>query len=285
MQSRMVADSNRMANNLELMWQEWAQGKPSRVLTDSDIHVWVASLEMAHQEIDEPFTLLAPDERARAERFYFERDRNRFVAGRCLLRIILGGYLGMDPSQIEFAYREAGKPVLKPGPQGEFLEFNLSHSNDLALYIFSRNHEVGIDVEYIHSMPDMDDFAEKFFSSRETELINSLRGEEKDAAFFKLWTCKEALLKANGSGLTMPLSHMEISLEADGAVTLNSIGGDPEHTSRWHLEVFNPAPGYQAAFTVDGYAGQVVSVYHVNSVGKQSGNFSQRAGLSPSSGL
>jgi 4'-phosphopantetheinyl transferase len=281
----MVADSNRMANNLEPMWQEWAQGKPSWRLTDSDIHIWSASLEMAHQEIDELFTILSPDEKTRAGRFYFERDRNRFIAGRCLLRIILGGYLGMDPSQIEFAYREAGKPVLKPGPQGESLEFNLSHSNDLALYIFSRNHEVGIDVEYIHPMPDTDDFAEKFFSSRETELINSLRGEEKDAAFFKLWTCKEALLKANGCGLTMPLSHMEISLGADGSAALSSMGGNPEHTSRWHLEVFNPAPGYQAAFTVDGCAGQVVSVYHANSVGKQSSNFSQRAGLSPLPGV
>ncbi|MCG2787139.1 MAG: 4'-phosphopantetheinyl transferase superfamily protein, partial [Anaerolineae bacterium] len=236
-----------IANNLKIMWQALAQGKPSWTLTDSDIHIWVASLEMAHQEIDEPFTLLAPDEKARAERFYFERDRNRFIAGRCILRMIIGGYLGMDPSKIEFAYREVGKPVLKSQLQGKPLEFNLSHSNELALYIFSRNHEVGIDVEYIRSMPDTDDFAEKFFSARETELINSLRGEEKYAAFFKLWTCKEALLKANGSGLTMPLSRMEIFLDADGAAALSSIGGSTEQALRWHLEAFNPAQGYQAA--------------------------------------
>lgn len=97
------------------MWQALVQGEPSWTLTDSDVHIWVASLEMAHQFLDEPFTLLAPDEKVRAERFYFERDRNRFIAGRGLLRMIIGGYLGMDPSQIEFAYREAGKPVLKSG--------------------------------------------------------------------------------------------------------------------------------------------------------------------------
>jgi len=246
------------------MRQALAQGEPFWTLTDSDIHIWVASLEMAHQFLDEPFTLLAPDEKARAERFYFERDRNRFIAGRCLLRMIIGGYLGMDPSQIEFAYREAGKPVLKSGPQGKKLQFNLSHSNDLALYIFSRNHEVGIDVEYTHPMPDTDDFAEKFFSTRETELINSLRGEEKDAAFFKLWTCKEALLKANGSGLTMPLSHMEISLNSDGSAALSSVGGNREQALRWHLQAFDPAPGYQAAFAVEGYKGQAISFCHVN---------------------
>jgi 4'-phosphopantetheinyl transferase len=104
-------------------------------------------------------------------------------------------------------------------------------------------------------MPDTDDFAEKFFSSRETELINSLQGEDKDAAFFKLWTCKEALLKANGSGLTMPLSHMEISLATDGSAALNSIGGDRAQASRWHLEAFNPASGYQAALAVEGDVG------------------------------
>lgn len=267
-----------MASNLKLIWQEQAQGKPSWTLTDSDIHVWVASLEMAHQEIDEPFTLLAPDEKARAERFYFERDRNRFIAGRYILRMIIGGYLGMNPSQIEFTYREAGKPVLKPGPQSKELEFNLSHSNDLVLYIFSRNHEVGIDVEYIHPMPDMDDFAERFFSSREAELINLLRGEEKETAFFKLWTCKEALLKANGSGLTMPLSHMEVFLNADGSVALSSIGGDRQLGSRWHLQAFNPAQSYQAALAVEGYAGQVISVYPANSLAP----FHLGSGLSPS---
>ena len=262
----MVADTNMTANNLKLKWQEQTRSKPSWKLTDSDIHVWSASLEMAHQEIDELFTILSSDEKMRAGRFYFERDRKRFIAGRGQLRIIIGGYLGMDPSQIEFAYREAGKPVLKSELQDKPLEFNLSHSNDLALCIFSCNCEVGIDVEYIHSMPDMDDFAEKFFSARETELINSLRGKEKDAAFFKFWTCKEALLKANGSGLTTPLSHMEIFLDADGSAALNSIGGDRAQASRWHLEAFNPAQGYQAALAVEDYAGQAISVYPASSL-------------------
>ena len=275
----MFVDSNIMASNLKLIWrQEQAQGKPSWKLAESAIHIWVASLEMAYQEIDGLFTILSPDEKTRAGRFYFDRDRNRFIAGRGILRRLISIYLDENPSRVEFVCGETGKPALKAGLQGKTLKFNLSHSNDLALYVFSWDYKVGIDIEYIHSMPNMDDFAEKFFSARETELINSLRGEEKDAAFFKLWTCKEALLKANGSGLTMPLSHMEIFLDADGSAALNSIGGDRAQASRWHLEAFNPAQGYQAALAVEGYAGQVISVYPANSLAP----FHLGSGLSPS---
>jgi 4'-phosphopantetheinyl transferase len=236
----------------------YKDGLQIQPLTDSDIHVWRFSIEPPQQELESLFLLLSPDEKTRAERFYFERDRNRFIAARGLLRTIIAGYVDMPPSQIEFVYGNFGKPALKSQPQGKALEFNLSHSQDLALYIFNRNRQVGIDVEHVRSMPDMDNFAEQFFSSREIELINSLSGEQKNDAFFKLWTGKEALLKANGGGLTIPLSYMEISLDADGSVTLRSIDGDRKQAARWRLESFMPAAGYRASLAVEGCDGQVV---------------------------
>ncbi|MFO7584042.1 MAG: 4'-phosphopantetheinyl transferase superfamily protein [Anaerolineales bacterium] len=210
------------------------------------------------EELGALFSLLSPDEKVRAGRFYFEMDRNRFVVGRGLLRTILGGYMDMAPSQVEFVYGKYGKPALGLGAWDKPLEFNLSHSKDLALYAFSWDHRVGVDVEYIRPMPDLDDFAEQFFSPRETDVLKSLSEAKKYDAFFKLWTCKEAFLKAHGSGLTTPLNHVEISLEAEGTGLLSAIDGDSEQASRWHLESFSPMMGYRASLAIEGHAGQVV---------------------------
>jgi len=227
-------------------------------LLDSDIHIWCASLNVSSTALANYFAYLSLDEKARTERFYFEVDRNRFITGRGLLRSILSSYLKMDPSQIEFVYGQYGKPALKMGLRNKILEFNLSHSKDLAVYGFSWDRQIGIDVEYVQSMSDMDNFAEHFFSHHETAFINSLSGEEKEKAFFKIWTCKEAFLKANGSGLTTPLNEVEISLENDRTVELISVASDQDQTESWHFEMFNPVPGYQAALAFNAHAGQVV---------------------------
>ncbi len=224
---------------------------------DSDIQVWCASLERLPQELAGLFCLLSTDEKARADRFYFERDRNRFIAARGLLRTILGSYLEMKPSQMEFVYGQHGKPALRSAPRKKVPEFNLSHSKDLAVYIFSWDCKVGIDVEYVHALPDMDNFAEQFFSAREHALINSLKGEQKEDTFFKLWTCKEALLKAHGSGLTTPLSQVEILLESEGPAILSPTWEDKDLAKPWRLETWNPVVGYQAACAIEGHAGQV----------------------------
>ena len=227
-------------------------------LLGSDIHVWCASLEFPPQELEGLFHLLSPDEKKRAERFYFERDRNRFIAGRGLLRTIISHYLEIEPSQIEFIYGSYGKPALKSALQDKTFEFNVSHSKDLALYIFSWDRKVGIDVEYVRPMPDTNDFAGQFFSPSESGFVNSLSGKQKDDAFFKIWTCKEAFLKANGSGLTLPINQVEISLEAEGSAILRSIGGDKTQAAPWHLETFNPVPGYQAALAVEGHMRHII---------------------------
>ena len=225
---------------------------PSQPLTDSDIHIWCASLNVSQEELLHHVSVLSLDEKARAERFYFEKDRDHFIVARGLLRTLISHYLKIEPAQIEFIYEDYGKPVLKSELQEKTFEFNLSHSKGVALYIFSWNRKVGIDVEHIHSMPDMDDFAERFFSPRESVFINSLSGQQKEIAFFKLWTCKEAFLKANGNGLTVPINEVEISLEPEGSATLAAIGEEKEQTSHWQLEIFNPVQGFQAALAVEG---------------------------------
>jgi len=191
-------------------------------------------------------------------RFVFEKDRNHYIAGRGLLRTIISSYLELEPSQIEFAYGPNGKPALKPGLVDRAFEFNLSHSKDRALYAFNWDCRIGVDIEYMIPMADMDNFAEQFFTTRESEWINSLAREQKKDAFFKTWTCKEAFLKANGNGLTVPINQVEISLTTVGTAELISVGGDQEQTARWRLEMLNPFPGYQAALAVEGHDGEIL---------------------------
>jgi 4'-phosphopantetheinyl transferase len=231
---------------------------PAQPLADSDIHVWCASLNVSSTKVERYFACLALDEKARAARFYFEKDRSRYIIGRGLLRQMLGDYLGLEPSKIQFKYGVHGKPALASKINGRSLEFNLSHSNDMAVYIFNWCQPVGIDIEYIHRMKDMDDFALQFFTPNECKLIHSLSKDQKQKTFFKLWTCKEAFLKANGSGLTTQLSQVEVSLTTERSATFTSIGGDREQAARWRLNLFTPITGYQASLAIERNDGQII---------------------------
>lgn len=227
-------------------------------LTDPDIHVWYASLSVTSHDLSHYRSLLSQDETDRAMRFVFEKDRNYYIVGRGLLRTILGGYLGLEPARLEFVCGTNGKPALQSGQSDQTLEFNLSHSNDLVLYAFNWNRRIGVDVEYLIPMADMDDFAKQFFTPRESAWINSLSGKQKEDAFFKTWTCKEAFLKANGSGLTVPINQVQISLKAEGMVELIAIGDDQAQAANWRIQMFNPLPGYRAALAVEGHRGQII---------------------------
>jgi 4'-phosphopantetheinyl transferase len=216
------------------------------------VHVWCLPLSRAPEEIAALFSLLSPDERARAERYSFEKHRNQYVAGRGLLRTLLGGYLGEEPSRIAFAYGPQGKPALAAGGQRTSLDFNLSHSGDIAVYAFSRGRRLGIDLERVRPMADGDRFADRFFAPAESSLVRSLSGESKLAAFFTIWTCREAILKASGDGLAKSMSQTEVLLPEGGPVQLVRVGGDTEQAALWRLETFSPAAGYQAALAVEG---------------------------------
>ena len=230
----------------------------SQPLPGSELQIWCASLNASPDELSRFSSLLSTDEKARAKKFYFERDSNRYTVGRGILRLLVGSYLEMEASRIEFVYGPHGKPAVATIFQNKLLQFNLSHSNDQAVYIFGWDRSVGIDIEHIRPMQDADDFAEQFYSAREHDLINSPSGDEKLAAFFKIWTCKEAFLKGNGSGLTVPLDHTEIHLHADGSVKLTFTGEVAGQAPPWHIETFEPVVSYQAAIAVAGHSGPII---------------------------
>jgi 4'-phosphopantetheinyl transferase len=221
------------------------------VLSKDVVHIWRADLNLPESVIKSLAKTLVPDEHNRADRFYFERDRKHFIAGRGILRSILGRYLNLEPAQLEFSYGSRGKPALANLGMGETLSFNLSHSHELALYAIAHTSWVGIDLEHIRPMDKVEQLVKRFFSAREYAVICSLPDDQKQEAFFRAWTCKEAYLKAIGDGLP-GLDGVEVSLTPGEPTALLSIQGDEEAASRWSVSQLIPAPGYMAALAVEG---------------------------------
>ncbi len=171
-----------------------------------EVHVWQARLNVSTAPFVE---LLSIDERDRADRFKFEHHRQRFVAGRGILRSILAQYLNTNPQDLKFSYQPQGKPFLD-----QSLQFNLAHSEDLALIAVTLDRPVGIDVEAIRAIENLEALAQRFFTSTEYEAICQTQIEARSRLFFRYWTCKEAILKATGAGLSN-LNGLEIKTLPD----------------------------------------------------------------------
>ena len=207
----------------------WTHPPVHPSLSGDEVHVWRASLDRPAADYA---ILLSKDERVRADRFRFDRDRRRFIVGRGTLRIILGRYLNLSPEEVEFEYRPNGKPVLSSGLLHTAPCFNLSHSGEMLLLAVTHDRGVGVDVETIHSDLDVETLAEQFFSPAERAELQALPADRKLDSFFNGWTCKEAYLKARGEGLTYPLDQFSVSMDCDKPAKLLDVKDDPRELSR-----------------------------------------------------
>jgi len=214
-----------------------------------EVHVWLA--KMNSRLTDNVFASLSLDERSRAERFHFAKDRNHFIVARGLLRAILGSYLRMPPARLHFSYAEKGKPGLATRDTGP-LNFNLAHSHQMVIYALSRERELGIDIEFIREDLADETVAQRFFSSQEVHALLALPAEYRKEGFFNCWTRKEAYIKARGEGLSMPLSKFDVSLAPGEPAQLLRNHTDPEETSRWTMRALEMPAGYVAAIVVEG---------------------------------
>jgi 4'-phosphopantetheinyl transferase len=231
----------------------WSPPPAGLALSGDDVHVWRASLDLPAARVQCLQHTLTANELNRAERFYFQKDRERFIVARGLLRGILGRYLDMAPDQLRFCYSPHGKPALVGGSGGDVLRFNLSHSHGLALYAITCNRQVGVDLEYIRPIPEAERIAERFFSAQENAVFRALPQNKRLEAFLNCWTRKEAYIKARGEGLSLPLDQFYVSLASGEPTTLLNIIGDPQEATRWALRKLKPGPGYVAALAVEGH--------------------------------
>ena len=220
-------------------------------LASQEIHVWATPLNAASDALENFSTTLSPEEKERAQRFKFDKHRNRFIAGRGALREILGHYLQANPADLRFSYSANGKPALAEEFVVAGIHFNLAHSDDLALVAVTRIGQIGVDVECVRPIKNVEDLVARFFSPRENDLFQKLPVDERPVAFFNLWTRKEALLKATGEGITGSLSLVEVSFLAGEAARLLAISGDVAKAAQWSLQELSPATGFAGAIAIE----------------------------------
>ncbi|MFZ0772535.1 MAG: 4'-phosphopantetheinyl transferase superfamily protein [Candidatus Sulfotelmatobacter sp.] len=221
-------------------------------LPEDEVQLWRVDLEAIRSDESRWQKVLSSDEAKRASRFHFPRDRQHFVASRALLRIILAGYLTADPGDLSFSYSKNEKPSLGPAHADSGVTFNVSHSGGIALYAFTRQRDLGVDVERVRHDFDVEGIARRFFSAHEQRQLFDLPLAERVDAFFRCWTRKEAYIKATGDGLSLPLTQFDVSIGAGKTDALVSTRPDSSEAERWLLREAAAGPGYVAALCVRG---------------------------------
>lgn len=221
----------------------WTGPADSLDLSSDQVDVWRARLDLPAEALEQLDGTLSKEEKDRAARFYFPADRDRFIASHGCLRDVLRRYLHCEPGQLTFTADSYGKPALGDHD----LEFNLTHSGDLALVAVTRGRKVGVDVERIRAGISSFVIARQYFSKAEVAELETLPIDGRQTAFFTCWTRKEAYIKAQGLGLTLPLESFDVSLLPDEPPGLRATRPDPEEAVRWTLFSPDVDPDYRAA--------------------------------------
>jgi len=217
-----------------------------------EIHVWRVSLAQTESCLQNLQQTLSTDERTKADRFRFPKDRSQFIVSRGALRAILSRYLNISSHILRFDYNPYGKPSLTVAQGGNTLRFNLSHSRGMALIAITKNRDIGVDLEGINQNFSCLEIAEKFFSPLENSVLRSLPEHLQATAFFTCWTRKEAYIKAVGKGLSIPLNQFDVSLAPGEPAALLNVEGNPEEASKWSLIELFPSSDMVAAVAVAG---------------------------------
>jgi len=230
----------------------WKSTAPPLNPGDDEVHLWLAAVPDCLADLEKMLEVLDAAERERAARFHFERDRERYIVARGVLRLLLGTYLGT--SQFALATNKFGKPFLQP--PHDRLHFNVSHSRDLALFGFTRVSEIGVDVESIRPDFATQEIANRFFAPDEAATLMQVDETERAGAFFNCWTRKEAYIKARGIGLSLGLSTFAVTLKPGEAARLVRVDDDAGAPGRWTMLSLDVGAEYRAATTFEG-AGSV----------------------------
>lgn len=232
------------------VWEAPAGG-PLHLPSD-EVHVWRIPLVVPAHELEALATLLAPAELDRAGRFRAAVHRDAFIAGRGAQRRILARYTGVPAAEIRYRESPYGKLALDGRAAEQDLRFNVSNSGALALLAIARGRELGVDLEQLKPMPDATEIAGRFFSAPENAVFAALERAEREAAFFRCWTRKEAYVKAVGEGLSMPLDRFDVAFAPGEPPRLLATRGDPGEAARWRMAAVDPGPDYVSALAVAG---------------------------------
>lgn len=225
--------------------------RESTLAADLVLVRWLPVADLAETEVVRLAGLLDAEERARADRFHFDRDRRAFVAAHALARSLLSGAVegAVAPQDWRFATGLHGKPEVVCPPPLPCLRLNLSHTCGMAAVAVALAHDVGVDVEWLGRRPPSLDLAEGLFSPGEAAAIRAAPAAARTEAFLSFWTLKEAVIKAVGTGLAQPLDTFAFSLRDDEAQDLRFLDGSDD-ARHWLVHRFRPGPDHLGALAV-----------------------------------
>lgn len=215
-----------------------------------EIYLWWASLDVSDREVTALRGLLNPRELERADRFKVPNAARRFIAARAVLRTLLGQVTATDPARIEFTYGERGKPSVGGAPH-----FNASDSGDTVVVAMA-SEEVGVDIEGLRPLPNPDRLARRICTPDELEQLDALTEGEAAAALLRLWTYKEAALKAVGLGLPGGLRNVDVDFRPGKPPQLRRLR---EHVNGWSLLTANLDPNLLCSIVVRGAKWRLVT--------------------------
>ena len=238
-------------NGLELLLR-WESPLTTPQMSLGEAHLWRVWLDSPSLPLGLLESLLSAEELERANRFRLNRDRDRFVLRRGLLRRILGDYLAVDPAKLKLHRGSHGKLYMQEEGGQSPMHFNLTHSSGMAVLAFTRHQELGVDIERINSLVAEERIPEQFFAQEEVLALRSLPSQLQTEAFFLGWTRKEAYIKATGEGLSHGLDHFAVSLRPDESARLLWVRGQDEERLRWSMMNFPPGPGFAGALVTEG---------------------------------
>jgi 4'-phosphopantetheinyl transferase len=230
-----------------------ADDEPLAALGAREAHVWcVATEAWDDRAIEIALATLSPDERARAGRFRFARDRCDYIAAHDLLRRSLSRYAAVRPEAWTFRAEPNGRPRLCAGLEASVpdppLAFSLSHTHGFVACAVARGGDIGVDVERASRVPPIDEIGRIVLSAGEIERLRAGGGAGRAAGAIELWTLKEAYAKATGEGLSAPLTAVCFDVSEDGPMVFTA--PDPDRSADWRFALVAPVPDVRLAVAV-----------------------------------
>ena len=221
---------------------QWHNQDADKQLAPGEIHIWLNFLNLHQAKLKHLYPLLSAAEKARSEEFSHFRARKNYIASHGFLHSVLSYYLHTPPADISFTHDEKGKPSISESLNLQQVQFNLSHSQNLAMLAVCREQSLGIDIEYGQRNNDWTGIARRFFTPNEQQALFALPKAQQKDAFYKIWTRKEAHMKVTGLGLSLPPTQFEVSAPPQAAAFIGLQGQQArekfaaQHTAHYKMQ-------------------------------------------------
>jgi len=203
--------------------KNWHSQDSEKKLGDNEIHIWLNYLNLHQARLKHLYPLLSAAEKERSERFKHYKPRKNYIASHGFLHTVLSYYVNTPANEITFSLGEQGKPSIIDEQNSENIQFNLSHSGNLAILAVCKNHQLGVDIEHTDRKADWGGIARRFFTEDEQGKFFQLNENMQEDAFYKVWTRKEAHMKVTGKGLSLSPTQFEISIPPEPAAFIRNL--------------------------------------------------------------